>query len=242
MSLSSVSSQPKSLLDLAISAAQSAASSNSAAVTSAAGSSSTSNASALASLGSNYNEFLTMLTTQLKNQDPSSPMNTDSFTSELAQFAGVEQQVQTNTNLSSLISLTQGNTLAQGLNLVGKTVSVDGSALPLQNGSASLSYNAPAAGNVAIAVTDSSGNVVKTAQVSANSGANTWTWNGQSDAGTQLSDGQYSVAIEEAGSGDAMTALTPVVNGTVTGVTSSGSTVDVRLGDVSTSLGNIVSG
>jgi flagellar basal-body rod modification protein FlgD len=242
MSTTSVTSSQgtTSLINAAISAAQTAASSTSAAATSSS-STSTSSASALASLGTNYNEFLTMLTTQLKNQDPSSPMSTDSFTSELAQFAGVEQQVQTNTNLSSLISLTQDSTLTSGLNLVGKSVSVDSSSLPLQNGSASLTYNAPSAGTVAIAVTDSSGNVVKTQEVDASAGTNTWTWNGENDDGTQLADGQYSVAIEASTASGSTTALTPTVTGTVTGVSNSGSSVDLQMGSVSTSINNLVS-
>ena len=80
---------------------------------------------ALQQLGSNFNDFLNLLMTQLKNQDPSSPMDTNQFTTELVQFTGVQQQVATNSSLSSLISLTQQGQLLQSSQLVGKQATVN---------------------------------------------------------------------------------------------------------------------
>ena len=70
-------------------------------------STSSSSSSALSSLDSNFQDFLSMLMTQLQNQDPTSPMDTNEFTSELVQFSSVEQQINTNSNLEQLITLTQ---------------------------------------------------------------------------------------------------------------------------------------
>ena len=154
MAVSSVSSE-SSLLQAAETSAKTAANTN-AAGTSGTSSSST---SALSSLAQNYTTFLTLLTTQLKNQDPSSPMSTDTFTSELAQFAGVEQQVETNTKLSSLISLNEEGQMSSDMSMVGQTATATTSILPLQNGSASLNFTGSSGQTVAISVTNLAGTV-----------------------------------------------------------------------------------
>src|SRR5580698_2745524 len=92
----------------------------------------------LTSLSSNFGDFLNLLMTQLKNQDPSSPMDANSFTSELVEFSSVEQQINTNTSLTQLIQLTQASDVTQSASLLGKQVSVQSSELPLQNGSATV--------------------------------------------------------------------------------------------------------
>src|SRR3978361_202680 len=113
--------------------------------------------SALGSLTSNYSDFLSLLTTQLQNQDPTSPMDSSQFTTELVQFSGVEQQINTNSNLSQLVSLTQAGNISQASSMLGSTVTATSTQLPLQNGSAKLSFTAPSAGPVNIVVSNSSG-------------------------------------------------------------------------------------
>ena len=70
--------------------------------------------------------------TQLKNQDPSSPMDANSFTTELVQFSSVEQQINTNASLNTLIQLTQAGDVSQATAVVGKQVIVQSSQIPLQ--------------------------------------------------------------------------------------------------------------
>src|SRR5665213_245839 len=89
-------------------------------------------ANPLASLSSNFGDFLSMLMTQLKNQDPTSPMDANSFTSELVQFSSVEQQINTNTSLTQLIQLTQAADVTQSSALLGKQVTVQSTQMPLQ--------------------------------------------------------------------------------------------------------------
>lgn len=208
--------QNNSLTQAAVARAQNTASTSAASDTSAAGSAST---GALSSLTSNFNTFLTLLTTQLQNQDPTSPMSSDSFTSELAQFAGVEQQVKTNTNLSQLITAGQSSSLTSAQSLIGDTVSVSGSAFALQNSAASLQFSAPQAGPVAVAITNSAGDVVRTTQVDATRGANSWSWDGTSDGGVAQPDGTYTAALIAQGSGNSTTPLTFGSTGKVTGIT-----------------------
>src|SRR6266404_48629 len=80
-----------------------------------------------ATLAGNFQTFLTLLTTQLQNQNPLDPLDTNQFTQQLVQFAGVEQQLKTNDQLTTLVSLQQTAQSTQALTFVGKTAVVDGS-------------------------------------------------------------------------------------------------------------------
>lgn len=230
MSLASVTAQQSNLQAAAVAAAATAAtnaSGASAASTSAA--SQTAN-NALVSLSSNFGDFLQMLMTQLQNQDPTSPMDTNQFTSELVQFSGVEQQINTNSSLTQLIQLTQGSEVMQATAMDGKQVTVQSSQVALQNGSGTLNFTTTAAEPVAIAITNASGQVVYSTGLTSTAGRNTWTWNGQGNNGNQLPDGAYNVAIE---TGNASGSATPVpftVTGTATGVQNLGSGVQLQLG------------
>ena len=103
-----------------------------------AGSSSSSNTNALASqqIAGNFQTFLQLLTTQLQNQNPLDPLDTNQFTAQLVQFAQVEQQLKSNSQLTTLVSLQQTAQNTQALNFVGQTVAVTGDTAPLTNGSA----------------------------------------------------------------------------------------------------------
>src|SRR6202162_6681273 len=87
-------------------------------------------------LAGNFNTFLTLLTTQLQNQDPLSPLDTNQFTQQLVQFASVEQQINMNTSLSTLISLQQTAQATSALGFLGATVVVSGNFAQLVNGQA----------------------------------------------------------------------------------------------------------
>lgn len=203
------------------------------------GSSSTGNA-ALASLSSNFNNFLGMLMTQLKNQDPTAPMDGNQFTSELVQFSSVEQQINTNTSLTSLIQLTQAGEVMQSSAMVGKQVEVQSTDLSLQKGQAAINFTAPAAEPTLISVsTDSGTKLLDTAMQSAK-GANSWTWNGKDAAGNTMPDGTYKVTVTGENAGGTTSALTYTVLGTATGVQSDGSsTLTLQLGSLSVPFSSV---
>jgi flagellar basal-body rod modification protein FlgD len=106
-------------------------------------SSQSSSQNALSQLSGNFSDFLNMLMIQLQNQDPTSPLDTNQFTSELVEFSGVEQQINTNNSLTQLIQLTQAGEVMQGSAMAGKQVSVTSTQIPLQNGSGSVNFTAP---------------------------------------------------------------------------------------------------
>jgi flagellar basal-body rod modification protein FlgD len=122
---------------------------------------------ALGSLSDNFTNFLSLLMTQLQNQDPTTPLDSNQFTSELVQFTSVEQQISTNSDLTQLIQLTQANQVEQSASLIGKPVTVTSPQLSLQNGNAEINFNTATAEPVGIAVYNSAGAQVQTASLTA---------------------------------------------------------------------------
>lgn len=185
---------------------------------------------ALGSLSGNFQTFLTLLMTQLQNQDPTSPLDTNEFTSQLVQFASVEQQINTNKSLTELISLTQSGQVLQSSAMVGRQVEVASEKLALQNGNAAVKFTAPADGQVAVAVYSDSGQKLADGVVNATRGSNQWTWNGVSGSGTTVRDGAYRVAVTGSGADGTAVALPFTVLGTATGVTQKGNGIELQLG------------
>jgi flagellar basal-body rod modification protein FlgD len=202
------------------------------------GSGTSSAAGALQSLSGNYTDFLQMLMTQLQNQDPTSPMNTDTFTTELVQFSSVEQQINTNSSLNQLIQLTQSGEVLQGSALVGHQVSLNSTSLPLQSGTGEVQFTTPSAEPVVISITDSTGNTIAQSTVNAQQGSNTWTWNGKAANGVTEPDGAYNVTVTS-GSGTTVTPVPFTVVGTATGVVNNNGSLTLQVGGVTTSMSNI---
>src|SRR5918911_3460789 len=91
-------------------------------------------------LGENFDTFLKLLTTQIKNQDPLQPLDSNQFTQQLVQFSQVEQAINTNDKLSSLVTLQSTNQMVNSLSLVDRTIEFTGDTAPLSNGQAKWSY------------------------------------------------------------------------------------------------------
>jgi flagellar basal-body rod modification protein FlgD len=165
-----------------------------------------------ASLAGNFQTFLTLLTTQLQNQNPESPLDTNQFTQELVQFAGVEQQLKTNDQLSSLVSLQQTAQATQSLGFVGKTAVVPGNTASLSNSQAIWSLNVPANGKMTVTIANAQGQNVFTGDYTVTAGNNQpFVWNGKGTDGTQWQDGQYTLtATATDGSGNSQAIATSI--------------------------------
>jgi flagellar basal-body rod modification protein FlgD len=199
----------------------------------ASGTASQASPSALGALNSNFNTFLTMLMTQLKNQDPTSPMDTNEFTSELVQFSSVEQQIKTNTSLTKLIELTQSGEVMQASAMIGKQVTVEVDHVPLQGGKGTVQFTAPAAESVQVAIYSDAGKKLQEVTLSAQKGVNAWTWDGKDASGQRMPDSAYKVAVTGIDSAGKTSALPFSVIGTATGVESENNAVKLRLGGMS---------
>jgi flagellar basal-body rod modification protein FlgD len=169
-------------------------------------------------IASNFTTFLQLLTTQLQNQDPLSPMDTNQFTQQLVEFAGVEQQMKTNDTLSTLVSLQQSAQTTQALALVGATVVVNGTTAQLANGQASWALNATQPATATITITAPSGQTAYTATGAVNSGSQTYTWNGVGNDGTVWPAGNYTLTATAVSASGQSTTITTQVEGQVSSV------------------------
>jgi flagellar basal-body rod modification protein FlgD len=185
---------------------------------------------AAATLTGNFNNFLKMLMTQLRNQDPTSPMDTNEFTRELVQFSSVEQQIATNTSLTRLIELTQAGGVMQSAAMIGRKVTVDSALMPLQGGLGALRFELPADQTVRIAVLTEKGAPITEAAVSGKRGENGWNWDGKDANGKTLPDGVYRVSVMTQDTSGTSRAVAHQVIGVATGVESDGTAVALRMG------------
>jgi flagellar basal-body rod modification protein FlgD len=141
-------------------------------------------------IADNFQTFLTLLTTQLQNQNPLDPLDTNQFTQQLVQFAGVEQQLKSNDQLKSLVALEQSAQATQALIYVGNTVAVDGSTQQF-DGSATWNLKAAKDTNATITITNSSGQTVYSGNFALNEGNASFVWDGKGNDGTQWPAGAY---------------------------------------------------
>jgi flagellar basal-body rod modification protein FlgD len=189
-----------------------------------AGSSSSSTAAgtnALASqqIAGNFQSFLQLLTTQLQNQNPLDPLDTNQFTQQLVEFAGVQQQLNTNDSLATLVSLQQTTQSTQALGFVGKTAVVKGGTAPLTNSTAAWQVSIPTASVITINIANSTGQTVFTGSYDAAAGNNQpFSWNGQGNDGTQYPDGNYTLTATAKDAGGNTVAVTTAIEGTVNSV------------------------
>ena len=184
-------------------------------------SSSSSSSSSLgnADIAGNFQTFLSLLTTQLQNQNPLSPLDTNQFTQQLVEFAGVEQQLKTNDSLATLVTLQQTTQNSQALEYVGKTAVVSGNTTALSNGSATWELNVPSNATLNITIANSTGQTVYSGTYTASAGNNQpFNWNGSNSDGTTSPDGLYTMTATAKDSNGNNVAITTEVGGTVSSV------------------------
>lgn len=194
----------------------------------------TARAATTTGIGSDFNTFLTLLTTQLQNQDPTNAMDANQMTQQLVQFATVEQQIKVNTNLERLLSVEQGNQLVSAAPLMGRVVEVESDRLSLQGGQAQLRL--PAAGDARramITVMDSSGRALRSAEVALGNAPASWSWDGRDAGGTQQNDGAYRFSVSGIRADGTTTTLNAGVLARATAVDRSGGEVRLSLGALS---------
>jgi len=193
-------------------------------------------------IAGNFDEFLQLLTTQLQNQDPLNPMDTSQFTEQLVEFASVEQQINENTNLQTLISLQQTSEATQAMNLIGSTVTVGASTATLSSGgSASWTLNSPSPATGTVTIANSSGQTVYTGTTSLNSGNNTYTWNGVGTNGITQAPGTYTLSVSATSATGSAVTVSSQSSGTVTAVNVSQNPPTVTVGGQSYPISSIQS-
>jgi flagellar basal-body rod modification protein FlgD len=170
-------------------------------------------------IAGNFNTFLQLLTTQLKNQNPLDPLDTNQFTQQLVSFAGVEQQINMNTQLKTMVALEQTAQATQALNFVGATVAVNGSSAQMVNSEAQWTYAPTSAANATFTITNSTGQTVFSQTGLVQPGAQPFTWNGIGNSGQQWPDGNYTLSVTAADPATGKSVAVPTqVNGVVDSV------------------------
>lgn len=187
-------------------------------ISSTAAASSGSSTNALSDIGSNFNTFLTLLTTQLKNQNPTDPVDANAFTQQLVQFAGVQQQVNTNSYLDKILAALNSSQVSSAASYVGTTVQAEGNGGALRaTGNAEFGYTLPLGADTAeVYITNSAGQVVFSGLGSTNRGQNLVTWDGKNSfTGEREAAGVYAITVKAKNSAGAEVTATPFITGTV---------------------------
>jgi flagellar basal-body rod modification protein FlgD len=171
-------------------------------------------------LADDFDSFLQLLTTQLQNQDPLSPMDANQFTQQLVQFSSVEQAIKTNSNLEQLLSLVRSDQIGRNLDYLGTEVEAPGETIRRDGTTpAQVNYQLDqAASDVVISIYDQAGHLVATRKGAGDVGTHSVAWDGRDQTGQPLPQGLYRVDIAaKDATGQPVTAGT-TVRGVVDGV------------------------
>lgn len=192
-------------------------------------------------LSANFDTFLKLLTEQLKNQDPTDPMDTAEFTQQLVQYSQVEQQIETNSNFEALIGLQKTSAASAALGYLGKTVVTKGDLASLESGSAQWGYQLPAnSPDTQLIVSDSRGRVVRTVAGERGAGAHTFAWDGKGQNGQTLPDGVYRLEVKAKGADDKNMAVPITSTGVVAETDLSGTDPVLKIGARKAALADVV--
>lgn len=191
-------------------------------------------------LAANFETFMTLLTAQLRAQDPLSPLDTKDFTNQLVQFTGVEQQLKTNdllTNLTSSLALNAG-TLA--VSYLGKEAKAITDKAGIENGKASWNYELPQnAASVTLKIYDKNNILVKTLDGEKTQGVKKLNWDGTNNSGTKLTSGEFKLVVDAKTASGTSLNTTISQSGIIAFVDMSGSEPMVKINGTSVALSAI---
>jgi len=193
-----------------------------------------------ANLASSYETFLTLLTTQLKNQDPTSPLDTNAFTQQLVQMTGVQQQLLSNQLLKQLVVQGANADVNDALGLIGKTVTVASPETTLKDGKATWTYDLDeTAVKATLKVTDSKGRVMWEGKApDLNKGDHAFTWDGKGDH-DGVNGEVYTLTVTAKNAADETIATQIMTDGVVSSIRQGDTGTLIRIGGSETSLGSV---
>lgn len=191
-------------------------------------------------LASNFDTFLTLLTAQLKNQDPLSPMDTNQFTQQLVQYSGVEQQIRGNDLLNKIVGQNTSSSSALAVSYLGKNATAKNDTAIMKNGQVDWKFNLPqTAASSTITIFDSNNVLVASSVGPTGSGDKTFNWNGKNSRGIQLPDGNYKIKVDALDAGGQKFTGTTYSTGVISQVDMSGENPTVTINGVTVALSNV---
>ncbi|MEO6394875.1 MAG: flagellar hook assembly protein FlgD [Devosia sp.] len=211
------------------------------AVTGISGSGSSSTGIARQGIADNFDTFLQLLTTQLRNQNPLDPLDTNQFTQQLVQFSSVEQQLKTNDFLSALVAANTNSVQTNAVGFIGKTVTAAGTRSELIGGKAVWNFSLTDAATVNVSIKDSNGNVVYTQAGPLQAGQGEFAWDGTTSTGGRAPSGTYSIQMVGVNAEGGTVPISTETSGVVTGVDFTGSEPVLLVGAARVNLSGITS-
>ncbi len=193
-----------------------------------------------AAIAETFDNFLTLLTTQLKNQDPLDPVSSSEFTGQLVQFTNVEQNIATNKHLENILSLSRAQLTAAAASYLGRTIEADGNTTHLAAGAAHWTYEVEGAANaIVLTITDANGRLVRTVGGDTTLGKRSFVWDGNDNAGNAAPEGVYRLTVTARGAeGVELPARIGVV-GRVDGVETADGETRLMIGEAAIPLSNV---
>jgi flagellar basal-body rod modification protein FlgD len=193
-------------------------------------------------LDEDLNRFLTLLITQLENQDPLDPMDASEFTSQLVQFASVEQQISQNSNLEKLLNVTQTSQVGDMVSFIGTEIEYSGDLFELEGELAKFTYTLDSkAAKVDIAVRDQSGRTVFNAVGENDIGTHGFVWDGTGNSGLPQPDGPYTLIISAIGPDGEIQGVKKTVFGQVSGAGAEDGVVSLFIHGITVPLDQVLS-
>jgi flagellar basal-body rod modification protein FlgD len=196
----------------------------------------------LGKIDKNYEDFLKLLTTQLQNQDPAEPTDTNQLTQQIATLSQVEQQLNTNKNLEKLIGMYQATQYNSVVSYIGKQIEADGNAAELISGKAGFVYYLGAeADKVTVNIKDKSGAVVYSGDGTKVAGRNVFNWDGKNNQGQTMPEGTYTIQLTAKDLQGKDVSSKTFISGVVSSVDSIDGVAYLSIGDIAIPLEKVTS-
>jgi len=209
-------------------------------ISSATSSTAASQASTRQTIAGNFDTFLQLLTTQLQNQNPLDPLDTNQFTQQLVQFSQVEQQLKSNDYLATLVDASATSRAISAGGYLGANITADGSTTTLANGKASwsLGLTKPAT-KATINILNASGETVFSTTQAMAAGNSTFSWDGRTTDGSVMTGGQFTIKIDAKDAAGQPVTVSSELSGKVDAVDLTGTEPLLRIGSISVPLSKV---
>jgi flagellar basal-body rod modification protein FlgD len=192
-------------------------------------------------IADNFDTFLSILTTQLRNQNPLDPMDTNAFTQQLVQFTGVEQQLKTNQFLEAMMLANQNSGSSQAVGYIGKEVTASGTKSELVDGEARWHFAVDEPAQITVQVKDANGAVVFQKEGNVGKGESVFNWDGIGTDGSPKPNGTYSINIQARNNDGKLIEVATEMTGEVTGVDLTGSEPILIVGTARVNMSAVLS-
>lgn len=193
-------------------------------------------------LAEDFTQFLTLLTTQLQNQDPLNPMDSTEFTNQLVQFSQVEQSINTNQKLDDMLALQLGSLSTVALGYVGMDVTYTSAEMNFDGTKpVTINYGLSSEAKILkVNIYDENGTLVRSMDAPKTAGAQKVIWDGKDSNGDTMQSGTYNVKIDAADGNDKPMTVSTAVSGNVRGIESQDGIIFLLIGERAVSLNNVI--